>query len=353
MHIQLKKPGDLTTAELQIWRGITAGQPEFSSPYFHPQFTLDAAAVRNDVEIAVLREGDRTVGFFPFQRSGTAARPVGGQLSDAHGVIAGPDVVWTWPDLIQQCGLTVWDYHYQIESQIPSSDWRPEVSPSAVMNLEGGWDAYRVRVSSKSLFQQTDNKARRIERDHGPLRFEWNCRDEGVFEQLLSWKSDQYRESAIADVFAVPWTSQLLKQVWTHSGSDYEGLLNAMYAGDRLAAVHFGLRAGRVMHYWFPAYDPALQAYSPGTIHLLTETRQAIERGVERYDLGKLVPYKSRVCTQCVDVASGSIDLRPVTRILKYGYHQTFEWLRHSPLRSVARIPGRMLRRLAEQQQLQ
>lgn len=353
MQIQTKKPASLTQAELGVWTDIIADGDEFSSPYFHPQFTLGVAAVRDDVEVAVLSDDGHIVGFFPYQRSGNTAKPVGGMLSDAHGIIVSRDIRWSWEELLPQCGLTAWNFHYQIQSQIPEPRWHPEVDPAAVMDLRGGFDEYKKRLDSKSIVSQTDRKARKMGRECGEVRFDWNSDDEQAFQLLKQWKSQQYRESDIADVFGFSWTTNLLQTIRRHSGSEYEGLMSVLYVSDRPVAVHFGLRAGKVLHQWFPAYDPELKNYSPGVIHLLEMARHAAEHGVERIDLGRVCHYKSRVATHCVDVAEGSVDLRPVTRLLKYGYHQTFEWLRHSPLRSVARIPGRMLRRLAEQKQFQ
>ena len=343
----------MSQTELNVWRSIIAADESFSSPYFHPQFILDVASVRSDVEVAVMLDGEQVVGFFPYQRTGNSARPVGGMLSDAHGAIVQANVEWSWEQLLIDSGLVAWNYHYQIESQIPAAKWYSEVEPAAVMNLQGGFDEYKSRLESKSVVSQSDRKARKLERECGEIRFEWNSKDEGVLELLKEWKSQQYAESDIADVFGFPWTTELLKTIWQKSTPGYEGLLSVLYVGDRPAAIHFGLRAGKVLHQWFPAYDSELNNYSPGVIHLLDMARHAADNGVERIDLGRLCHYKSRVATHCVNVAEGSIDLRPVTRILKQGYHQTFEWLRHSPLRSVARIPGRMLRRLAEQKQFQ
>lgn len=353
MQIQLRKPNSLTEAELATWRQIIAASDEFSSPYFHPQFTLDVAAVRNDVEVAVVAGNSTPAGFFPFQRSGDKARPVGGNLSDAHGLIHDGSFDWNWPDLLHACGLSAWEFHYQIETQVPDEKWQADVEPAAVMNLDGGFDEFASRLESKSVIKQSDRKARKLEREHGHVRFEWDTDDDAAFEILRKWKSKQYRDSNIADVFSFDWTLELLRRIRQQSGHDYEGLMSVLYVDDRPSAVHFGLRSGRVLHQWFPAYDPELKLYSPGIIHMLELARHAAENGVSRIDLGRTCHYKSRIATDFVNVAEGCIDLRPVRRMLKHGYQQTFEWLRRSPLRAVARIPGRMLRQLAERRQFQ
>lgn len=353
MNVQLKQPESLTPCELQRWQDIIRSSEHFQSPYFQPDFTTAVAAHRNDVRVAVLREDSRIVGFFPFQQSGSQARPVGGQLSDAHGVIHEDCLPLSYPQLMTQCGLTAWHYHYQIAPQIPRQTVGCTVERAAVMNLTGGFDEYQSRLESKNVVRQADRKARKLAREHGEIRFTWNSLSDDVMRVLLDWKSAQYVDSAIADVFAYDWTRRLLHTLWRRTDSPLQGLLSVMTVGDRPAAVHFGLRSGRVLHQWFPAYDPSLRDYSPGMIHLLEMARHCESHGVEQIDLGRICHYKARVATHTVDVARGTLDLRPVRRLLRVGCEQTFHWLRQSPLRTVARVPGRMLRRLAEQRQFQ
>lgn len=353
MQIRITKPASLSQRDLRHWLQLVEGSDEFSSPYFHPNFTLDVATIRDDVEVAVLSDGDDTTAFFPFQRCGSSARPVGGLLSDAHGVIRKPGVEIDLTALLRACGLNSWNYHYQVESQIPGEEWKPEIAPAAVLNTTGGFNAYKARLASFSVIKQTQRKRRKLERECGELRFEWNSRREDVFERLLEWKSQQYQQSNVADVFAFDWPRQLLKQTWSHESPAYRGIMSVLYCREQPAAIHFALQAGRVLHQWFPTYDPNLQQYSVGMIHLLQEVEVACENGIERIDMGRSCHYKSRVATDYVNVAEGCVDLRPVTRALKRGYRQTFEWLRHSPLRSVALTPGRMIRRIIEQKQFQ
>ena len=48
----------------------------------------------------------------------------------------------------------------------------------------------------------------------------------------------------------------LLRRLFDTRSSDFGGMLSAVYAGPHLVAAHFGLRAGPVLHWWFPVYDP-------------------------------------------------------------------------------------------------
>src|SRR4051794_12390922 len=88
INVRLTRPEKLTSEELALWDRLQRQQPDFESPYFRPEFTQAVAGVRQDVEIAVLQQDGKAVGFFPFQRSSlNLGKPVGGKLNDFHGVL--------------------------------------------------------------------------------------------------------------------------------------------------------------------------------------------------------------------------------------------------------------------------
>ena len=85
-------------------------------------------------------------------------------------------------------------------------------------------------------------------------------------------------------------------------------MLASVYAGDTLAAVTMGLRAGPVFHWWFPSYEQALSRYSPGLILLLCLAEKAESLGLEVIDLGKdHALYKERWANRLVPLAEGSV----------------------------------------------
>lgn len=349
MDVQIKQPSSLTSLELDLWRQLQASRQEFSSPYFHPQFTLDVASVRADVEVAVIKEKGRTTGFFPFQRRGDVGLPVGGMLSDAHGVLLPNDVDWSWTELLKSSDLKSWNFHYLIGSQSYEHDWTRKIVPGAILNVAGGFEEYSKRVVSKSVIGQTKDRARKLARALGEIRTEWASTDEAAMNLLRSWKSQQYRNSDITDVFSFPWINALLNRIWSHANQEFQGILSVVKAGERIVSLHFGIRSRDVLHMWFPVYDTSLKKYSPGMIHILELARHAPDNGINRIDMGRVTHYKSRVATDYVDTAEGAVELRPFAKLLNAGYDRTFEWLRHSPLRSLAKIPGRMLRIRKEQ----
>ncbi len=62
-------PGrDLDAELVRAWTELQVANPDLASPYFAPEFTQAVAAVRDDVEVAVVEERGQIVAFFPFHR---------------------------------------------------------------------------------------------------------------------------------------------------------------------------------------------------------------------------------------------------------------------------------------------
>ena len=71
------------------WVALQRANADLSSPFFHPEFARCVAGVKSNVEIAVAEDGGKPVAFFPFERSlGSLGGPVGGLLSDYHGLVS-------------------------------------------------------------------------------------------------------------------------------------------------------------------------------------------------------------------------------------------------------------------------
>ena len=96
--------------------------------------------------------------------------------------------------------------------------------------------------------------------------------------------------------------------------ADFAGMLSALYAGEKVVALHMGMRSRCTWHYWFPCYDRDFARYSPGHVLLLEMTRSAEALGIASIDLGPGVgTYKERFSTASKTVAGGVIEVsRPV-----------------------------------------
>ncbi|HUP20852.1 MAG TPA: GNAT family N-acetyltransferase, partial [Gemmatimonadota bacterium] len=163
-----------------------------------------------------------------------------------------------------------------------------------------------------------ERKARKFEREVGPLRFEWHTEDRRALESLLEWKSRQYEETGVRDKFASPWVVELVKRMSRRRSGSFEGVVSALYHDDRPLAVHLGIRDGAVLAWWFPAYDPRWGKYSPGTQLLVRLLEAAPGRGVERVHLGQGDErYKRSFSNGELAVAEGLVDGRAWRRGLR------------------------------------
>ena len=143
--------------------------------------------------------------FFPFQRDKHGhGRPVGGRLSDFHGCITAPDFSLDAAALLQQTGLATWNFsHVPVSQQMFREHYyQHEISPC--IDLRRGFDEYAARLG-KSQFAELKKRmrrARQIEREIGPLRLEIDSPNPAVLQMLMTWKSAQFRETGMADVFS-------------------------------------------------------------------------------------------------------------------------------------------------------
>jgi CelD/BcsL family acetyltransferase involved in cellulose biosynthesis len=290
------------------WTNAQGSHEQFSSPFFCPEFTAAVGAVRDDVRIALL-ESDGAAGFFPFELAAPrVGRPAGGRLSDYQGVIAPPELQWNAEELLQHCELDRYHYKRLIGSQQQFQAYHSAFACSVLMDLGGGFDAYaeRLRLSGSGVLNKVAAYRRCMNRDVGPVRYEACSNSAEVRRWLFACKSSQYLRTGYDDKFQTPWIRNLLELLHTTGDAVFGGMLSVLWAGDRIAAAHLGLRWKDTLHYWWPCYDTRLGRYSPGLILLVEMARRAALSGISQIDLGRLdAPYKRRFMTGNVAIAEG------------------------------------------------
>lgn len=308
-------PGELDRGLTQAWHRLQSDGEAFCSPYFCPQFTRLVGEVRDDVRVVVIEDGARPVGFFPCQRAAFGfGRPVGGALSDYHGVVAQPESEWCVPDLLRAAGLVTWRFDHLVDSGGSFADYVRARATSPQIDLRGGFRRYEQcrRAAGSSVVSQAERQARRLARDHGEVRLTLHDRQPDAWRSLLRWKSAQYRRTGMTDVFRFPWTRELLERISQCDGRDFAGVLSSLRAGDRVLAVHLGMRSRQVLHWWFPAYDPDHARYSAGMILLMRLAQAASDTGITLVDLGRGdALYKQRVMTASAALCEGSVERNP------------------------------------------
>jgi CelD/BcsL family acetyltransferase involved in cellulose biosynthesis len=348
--------GSLSAEQVAAWSALQAADGTVDSPFFRPELAEAAAAVRGDVEVAILEDAGQLVGFLPFQRgSDNVGRPLSGRLSDFQGVVLARGYAIEPLALVRACGLKALYFDHLLARQEVFRPFHWTVAASPYMDISRGVDAYLAerRAAGAGDVSQALNKKKRAEKQMGPVRFEPHTRDSAVLARIIDWKTQQYQRTRVTSVFSFGWVVEFIEQLLDMPATeDFAATLSALYLGDTLAAAHFGIRSRNVQHWWFPAYDSELSKYSPGSQLLLELARSAAAGGIERIDLGAgQESYKQSFMTGATDVAIGAVDRRPVARAARRLWHHTKRWVRESPLRGPAMAPWRVIRSLRDRAQ--
>ncbi|HND53901.1 MAG TPA: GNAT family N-acetyltransferase [Pirellulaceae bacterium] len=379
----------MTAKELARWSELQQQDPTRASPFFRPEFAQLAGRQFESSRVAVWHDDGEPVAFFPFQTDGARhGAPIGDVYCDFQGLVAARGFELTDDDLVADCDLRSFRFHHFVEDSplFRGHDFRTWESP--YIDLEGGFEIYRderKRAGSGALAYAAQRQ-RKLEREVGPVRVELNCTEESVFRRLIEWKSDQYVARGAPNYVAAPEARRFLESVWreglarrfsdydvTTQPSDsrlgagrsheqqsqvqrsyeqrtdrrlFDGPLAALYAGSTLVAVHLGLRSGRVLHYWFPAYNTEFATYSPGMLLLVRLLETAQSEGIARVDLGRGdEAYKLRLMNGVATVREGAYDTGVVRSTLRRGWYATRRMISASPLGNPARTLVRGMRR--------
>lgn len=351
-QVDVKKASQLTAAEWASWREWHRDNPLLHSPYFHPEFTVAVAAERADVRIAVIQRAGQLCGLLPYQTTRFGiGQPIAGRLSDAHGLICAAESEIPIAEVISACGLKAFDFDQLVRSQPSFQPWTHAVEPSWMIDLSAGYAGFKAlkRAAKSDLCEDFPRKLRKIEKELGPVEFEWHTQQADVFDRLVEWKRSQYLATGMTDVLAVPWTVRLLDRLRQVRFAGLEGVLSTLRINGQLTAVHLGMRSRERMHSWFPAYDPAVGRYSPGLALVGLMLQRAADLGIQRIDLGTgSEPYKQRLATGSELVARGSVEVEPCLRMARQGWRTTKRLIRATPLQRAADVPVAWLRRMRE-----
>jgi CelD/BcsL family acetyltransferase involved in cellulose biosynthesis len=329
MRVSLFSASQMPAALVERWSHLQSTAPTLRSPYFRPEFAQIVGAARNDAFVAVVDDGEA---FFPFhkERAGMGVGvPIGGKLSDYHGVVARADYAWDAVELVRRAGLAAWEFDHAPASQGGLGPFARKEAHSPCIELSG-WET----AVSRKLRGDAENRHRKLEREIGPVEFEFDCQDPDVFALCMQWKSEQYERTGLKDIMKVPWVRQVLSGIRARNEPEFGGVLSVLRAGGRTVAAHFGMRSHGAFHYWFPAYDKEMSGYSPGNLLLLAIGDAAHERGFGSIELGKGDAfYKNRIANASTPLLEGLVVASPLTAALRDSRKAVLQWLRKTPVR--------------------
>lgn len=346
MEVQLKHPDNLSEQELSLWRSLTH-QPQFSSPFFHPAYTQSIAKYRRQVEVAVFTADSHAIGFFPFERhDGKVGRPLGIKLADFQGCVSHEPIQFDQPGLLKRLNLSQIHFDHLVHAEIPTESIHSQ-SDSPYMDLSHGYQEYLTarRESGNRSLSQVLRKERKLEREVGPITFQWQDMDEQAMHSLFEWKSAQRQATNTADILEFEWVKNFLKHLHQTKHSGMNGALSTLRIHDRVVAVHFGIFTEKCLHYWFPTYDYEFHKYSPGLILLLRMAEQCAELGISRLDLGKgNDSYKDSLASGAVSVAEACYDRSSTRRFIRRSLLHAIQWVKQSRFKSALQKPKKLIR---------
>ncbi|GHK01884.1 GNAT family N-acetyltransferase [Streptomyces sp. NPDC003753] len=290
MDITIHRPHELSDALRGAWHQAMDVSPEYANPFLAPEFATGIGRYRGGARVAVLRENGEPVGFLPYERNALGVgRAIGLGLSDCQALVHRPGISWDAQDLLQACGLSIFEFDHLVEEQRPFGRHVTGTFASPVIDVKPGDGDYPhwLRGTYPGLAKTVLKKERRVGRDVGEVRFVFDERDPRALRTLMQWKSAQYRRTGRMDRFSRPWIVDLVDHLSRVREEHFTGVLSVLYAGDRPMAAHFGPRSSTVLAAWFTAYDPELRYYSPGLMMHLRLAEAAARHGVTLVDLGR------------------------------------------------------------------
>lgn len=304
------KPADLSASDRAAWAEIRRDRLEFDSPLLSAQFADIVGRIRSDTAVAVYRRAARPIAFLAHQRRpGGFGRPVGAPFSDYHGLVSERDAGLDGETLLRAAKLKVFRYTGLIDPD-GLFGGRDGEDTGNLIELRGSADDYleELRQASAKKFKNWRRLHHKMERELGETVIREHPPGT-VFEQLVSWKRDQFARTRRHDFLRAGWARELMNAVHDTDG-EVRGYTVALWSGDRFLCGHFGLREGDRFHPWIASMDPALNAYSPGQ-SFLSEMIKAMPRlGLRVYDMGPGHDhYKAPFCRVQRPVASGAANV--------------------------------------------
>ncbi len=329
------------------WNQLQQSNPALDSPFFSSSFTRAVAVERGGVEVAVIEADGAVAGFLPYaRRRGVIATPVAGAYTDFQGLIAAPDTSIDMRGVLRDSRLSAWQFDHLVTANDSLAPYHWAHSESPFMDLSQGFDTYRetCRAGVGKEMSEVFRKARKLDREVAPVRFEPETKNWRVLDTLINWKRQQLRGQRRSNCFQPAWVLPMLNRVLHTRGETFRTMLSALYVGDELGAINFGLRSGSVLHGWITAFNPKFRKFSPGLILIVKLAEAAQSQGISRIDMGRGdESFKRSFCTGATRVAEGAVDRRLVAGAMKHSWISAKEFLRGTPLRQPAQ---RLLQRL-------
>ena len=314
MRISLIRPAELGPSEIQAWHSMQLATSSLVNPFLCPEYSVGVGEVQSAARVAILTEGSRTLGFFPFERRKFGAgAAIGAGLSNCQGLIHAPDAEWDARELLKACGLSTWQFDRLTQNQKSFERYGTGQVRSALIDLSNGYESYNenFRLKSPKFLKSMNRKIRSLEKDFGKVRFVADTRDLADLQLFMSWKSDQCKRTGWLDIFSRPWVVDLIDHLFATRNDSFGCSLSMLYAGEAPIACALDFRSRHSLVGWHCAYDPEFGKYSPGSIRYLFAVEQLVAAGIQFYELGD-ESYQERFKNSDVYFTKGTVTTGPL-----------------------------------------
>ena len=273
---------------MELWRAWQRADPALASPFLAPEFAIAMAHHNDAARVAVLSDGNQTVGFFPYERHpGGVGRALAYGLSDVQALIGPRDLEWSSPELLAACRLAVFELDHLVSHQVDT--WSPrnvDFHDTLAIDLSGDWDAWQERRASSGQMKTFGKRIRKLGREWGEVAFEFDSRLEEDLQQLMRWKGAQYLRTGRMNRFGTSWFRNFVTELF-HTRNEHFSLgIARLRAGERTVALDLSPRGNNLIANWFPSYDLDAASYSPGIALLLAKIRVGRDHGLSRMEMG-------------------------------------------------------------------
>jgi CelD/BcsL family acetyltransferase involved in cellulose biosynthesis len=287
--------GSLSATDVSAWRELLQSSAPLGNAFVSPTFVAAAAKAYGRVETCFIENAAGLAAVFPYQFPTTfaaavrAAVRVGEEMSDLFGVVSRPEFRCTAAEMLAWSDLNYIYFTHLEEAQLSVglSGEKPEGGLRILLPRGGAAYLDELRLSDPKFSKDTERRLRKAAQELGESRF---CLAEpapaGWLSRILAEKRAQYLRTGKGDWLATSGRSKLLEILSHVDEPDCSPIVSTLSFGDTWAAMHFGLRAGRTLHYWFPVYNPALASYAPGRLLLHHIISNADQGGIEMIDRG-------------------------------------------------------------------
>jgi hypothetical protein len=179
-------------------------------------------------------------------------------------------------------------YVSSVARSVVAVENRHEVAPGFVVSPYADWSGFAtadvyfeaLKRQHAVTVRQLHRLRRRLEEDHGPLEFTPNDRRDDVIAFALRWKSEQFRDTGLPDLFADR------RNVRFFTALRQQDLLVAstLRIGGRLLSAWLGFIHDNVWSGWIFTYDRAWSRYSPGHQLMQSMLRHSLSSGHREFD---------------------------------------------------------------------